>query len=38
MELHGYFADPSGVWWEVAHNAGWRVEPDGTAVIGPRGG
>ena len=33
--VHGYFADPSGARWEVAHNPGWRVEPDGTVVIGP---
>ena len=33
--VHGYFADPSGARWEVAHNPGWRVEADGTVVIGP---
>jgi catechol 2,3-dioxygenase-like lactoylglutathione lyase family enzyme len=31
---HGYFADPAGHVWEVAHNPGWRVEPDGRVVIG----
>ncbi len=31
---HGYFADPDGIRWEVAHNPGWRVDPDGTVRIG----
>jgi catechol 2,3-dioxygenase-like lactoylglutathione lyase family enzyme len=31
---HGYFADPAGIRWEVAHNAAWRVEPDGRARLG----
>jgi catechol 2,3-dioxygenase-like lactoylglutathione lyase family enzyme len=31
---HGYFADPAGFVWEVAHNPGWRVEPDGRVAIG----
>jgi catechol 2,3-dioxygenase-like lactoylglutathione lyase family enzyme len=31
---HGHFSDPNGVIWEVAHNPGWRVEPDGTVVFG----
>jgi catechol 2,3-dioxygenase-like lactoylglutathione lyase family enzyme len=26
---HGHFRDPNGVIWEVAHNPGWLVEPDG---------
>jgi catechol 2,3-dioxygenase-like lactoylglutathione lyase family enzyme len=26
---HGHFRDPNGVIWEIAHNPGWRVEPDG---------
>jgi len=30
----GYFADPAGVVWEVAHNPNWRVEADGRVVIG----
>jgi len=33
--LHGYFADPNGVRWEVAHNPGWRVAADGQVTIGP---
>jgi catechol 2,3-dioxygenase-like lactoylglutathione lyase family enzyme len=28
--LHGYFADPDGVAWEVARNPGLVVDPDGT--------
>jgi catechol 2,3-dioxygenase-like lactoylglutathione lyase family enzyme len=35
--FHGYFADPSGTRWEVAHNPGWRVDADGTVHIGPIG-
>lgn len=31
----GFFADPDGYRWEVAHNPGFRVEDDGTVVIGP---
>jgi catechol 2,3-dioxygenase-like lactoylglutathione lyase family enzyme len=27
---HGYFADPAGFLWEVAHNPGISVDPDGT--------
>jgi catechol 2,3-dioxygenase-like lactoylglutathione lyase family enzyme len=26
---HGHFRDPNGIIWEVAHNPGWLVEPDG---------
>ncbi len=32
--FHAYFADPAGIRWEVAHNPGWRVDPDGTVHIG----
>jgi uncharacterized protein len=32
---HGHFADPNGILWEVACNPGWRVDPDGTVVLGP---
>ncbi len=32
---NGYFADPDGYRWEIAHNAGLTVEPDGTVRIGP---
>jgi catechol 2,3-dioxygenase-like lactoylglutathione lyase family enzyme len=33
--VQGYFEDPCGFRWEVAHNPGWRVDPDGTVHIGP---
>jgi len=33
--FHGHFADPSGFVWEIAHNPGWRIEPDGTVALGP---
>ncbi|SFP99307.1 hypothetical protein SAMN05421810_104132 [Amycolatopsis arida] len=26
---HGHVADPNGVIWEICHNPGWRVDPDG---------
>ncbi len=29
----GAFADPDGYVWEVAHNPGWSLEPDGTIHI-----
>lgn len=32
---HGYFSDPSGFLWEVAHNPGLTVDPDGRVNIGP---
>jgi len=28
--VHGYFADPDGFRWEVAHNPGLAFHPDGT--------
>ena len=28
--VHGYFADPAGFRWEVAHNPGLVFRPDGT--------
>lgn len=31
---HGYFADPAGIRWEVAHNPGWHVAPDGRVTLG----
>jgi catechol 2,3-dioxygenase-like lactoylglutathione lyase family enzyme len=31
----GYFADPDGFRWEVAHNPGLTVGPDGTVSLGP---
>src|SRR5690606_1316778 len=30
---HGYFADPAGIRWEVAHNPGWSVAADGTVTL-----
>jgi catechol 2,3-dioxygenase-like lactoylglutathione lyase family enzyme len=33
--FHGYFADPDGVRFEVAHNPGWGVDADGHVRIGP---
>jgi uncharacterized glyoxalase superfamily protein PhnB len=32
---HSLVADPSGVCWEIAHNPGWSVGPDGTVTLGP---
>ena len=29
----GAFADPDGYVWEVAHNPGWTVNPDGTVHL-----
>ena len=29
----GAFADPEGYVWEVAHNPGWSLEPDGSIRI-----
>jgi catechol 2,3-dioxygenase-like lactoylglutathione lyase family enzyme len=31
----GFFADPDGYRWEIAHNPGFRVAADGTVTIGP---
>ncbi len=31
--LSGYFADPDGHLWEVAHNAAFPLNPDGTITI-----
>ena len=31
--FHGHAADPNGVIWEIAHNPGWRIEPDGTVTL-----
>ena len=30
----GVFVDPDGHPWEVAHNPGWTVEPDGSVRLG----
>jgi len=35
---NGYFADPDGFRWEVAHNSGFRVTADGRVHLGPVGG
>jgi catechol 2,3-dioxygenase-like lactoylglutathione lyase family enzyme len=32
--ISGYFADPDGYLWEVAHNPGFRVADDGTVSMG----
>lgn len=29
----GYFADPDGHLWEIAHNPGWRLDPDGNVIL-----
>lgn len=29
----GAFADPDGYIWEVAHNPGWTINPDGSITI-----
>ena len=29
----GAFADPDGYVWEVAHNPGWTINPDGSVTI-----
>jgi catechol 2,3-dioxygenase-like lactoylglutathione lyase family enzyme len=29
----GYFADPDGHAWEVAHNPGWPIGPDGRPTL-----
>jgi len=31
--FHGHAADPNGVIWEIAHNPGWRVAPNGTVKL-----
>jgi hypothetical protein len=36
--FHGYFADPSGLRWEIATNRGWSVAADGMVSIGPISG
>jgi catechol 2,3-dioxygenase-like lactoylglutathione lyase family enzyme len=28
--FHAHVHDPNGVIWEIAHNPGWQVDPDGT--------
>lgn len=29
----GYFADPDGHLWEVAHNPFWELQPDGSVLL-----
>ena len=31
----GVFVDPDGHPWEVAHNPGWTLEPDGSVRVAP---
>jgi hypothetical protein len=33
--FHALVRDPNGVVWEVAHNPGWSVGPDGTVRLTP---
>jgi uncharacterized protein len=35
--ISGYFADPDGYLWEVAHNPGFHVAEDGTVSLGDAG-
>ena len=30
---NGYFADPDGHLWEIAHNPGWPLGPDGQPIL-----
>lgn len=32
--FHAHVRDPNGVVWEIAHNPTWRIEDDGTVVLG----
>jgi catechol 2,3-dioxygenase-like lactoylglutathione lyase family enzyme len=32
---HAYVEAPDGTVWEIAHNPGWSIGPDGEANIGP---
>ena len=32
---HAYVEAPDGTLWEIAHNPGWWVDPDGNAQLGP---
>lgn len=32
---YAFCADPDGIRWEIAHNAGLVTAPDGTVTIGP---
>jgi uncharacterized protein len=35
--VNGHVADPAGYLWEIAHNPGWSVAPDGTVRLEPIG-
>ena len=32
--FHAHAQDPNGLIWEVVHNPGWGIEPDGTVKLG----
>ncbi|MBH9834120.1 VOC family protein, partial [Clostridioides difficile] len=32
--FHAHIQDPNGLIWEIAHNPGWRVDPDGSVHLG----
>lgn len=32
--FHAHVEGPDGLVWEVAHNPGWHVQPDGTVTLG----
>lgn len=32
--FHAHVQDPNGLIWEIAHNPGWRIAPDGTVNLG----
>jgi catechol 2,3-dioxygenase-like lactoylglutathione lyase family enzyme len=32
---HAYVEAPDGTVWEIAHNPGWSIGPDGEANLGP---
>lgn len=32
--FHAHIQDPNGLIWEIAHNPGWRIGPDGTVHLG----
>ena len=34
---HAYVEAPDGTVWEIAHNPGWSIGPDGEANLGPIG-
>lgn len=31
--FHAHIQDPNGLIWEIAHNPGWRINPDGTVHL-----